>query len=757
MRNVAKQYLNAGISVLPINSDGTKRPAVNSWGEYQKSYIKDLAPFEGKWIAAITGQVSKGLNLIDFDNHFGDIDEVFKRYTSIKEVREIIEKYNLPIETTLRGGFHLFYRCENTPGNQKYARRLKDNKPVTVIESRGEGGYVVCYPSPGYNLINLEILEDGCTSKDVQTLCNIATISTEEQDILISYAKTFNEVVEKQETVRVKTSSGKRPGDEFAQSTDGAQRAVKALKLAGWTNPHGKYWTRPDKRRGVSATIGGKYDGYFHCFTSNGYPFEEGHAYDFFQVVALLEFNGDFQALAKELASQGYGEQQYSEAVVKTYSQVMTAIRKDEPVDFKKLASQNGCTEEELKVFYEDQKEKNISLVGTDNLPDIEKAERFLNSNYEFRNDIISKLPFMRYQGGDWEPANIDTVYRLIQKNGLKFSFEKLKSLLRSDFVQKWDPFVEYFGNLPEWDKKDRIKDLCDHFYLKDNENDFFYQMFKKMLVRAVKCALDSTYYNRIVLTFVGSQNIGKSFFWRWLNPFGNEYYSEESLRDNKDSRLALTENFLYNLEELDTLSKFDVGKLKATISTQQVNDRLPFATHKERFFRCCTFVGSTNRDDFLVDDKNTRWLCFNVTELKWSYTEIDKTQLWAQVMDMYLNDFDCELNKEEAEKRDARNENFESQPFEELMIKKYLKESEENFMDNAEILDIIQYNSPNIKLNCTTQAIGKALLKCGFKKGVKKITGTRQNRRGWFVELKRTKDAEAGYTVKDDEKDIPF
>ncbi len=759
MRNVAEKFIKSGISVIPIQNDGSKRPSIKSWGEYQKGFMQDFTSFKSdSWIASITGKVSGNLNLIDFDNHFGDIVEVFKEWANIPEVYAILTKSNLPIETTLRGGFHVFYRAPTTPPNAKYARRLRDGKAVTVIESRGEGGYVICAPTPGYNLINLDILNDGTTDNPIPQIFDTPTITAEEQNILISYAKTFNEVVEKKEIVKVRTGDGTRPGDDFAKSMEGMSQAVMALKAAGWTNPHGKYWTRPGKKRGVSATMGGKYDGYFHVFTSNGDPFESDKAYDFFQIVCILEHNGNFADFAKELASKGFGKSSYDERVTRSYSKVMTALRKNEHFDVKKVAQESGCDEEELQSFYDEQKEKNADMIGSENLPDIDKAELFLNSNYEFRTDVISKLSFMKYQGQDWEHMNLDSIYRLCQKNFIKFGLDKLKSLLRSDYVVKWNPFEDYFSSTPKWDGKDHISTMCECFDIKDSDKEYFTIMFKKMLVRAVKCSLDQSYYNRTVFTFVGDQDIGKSFFWRWLNPFNHEYYSEEPLRDNKDSRLSLTENFFYNLEELDSLSKFDLGKLKATISTQQVSDRLPFATHKERFFRCCTFVGSTNRDDFLIDDKNTRWLCFNVLKLRWNYTDIDKKQLWAQVVEMYNDsEFNCELTKEEAEVRDSKNEKFENQPFEELIVKKMFKRSDDHssFMDNAEIMAAINFSNESLRINTTTQQLGKALSKCGFEKGTKKEVGTRRNRRGWFV-AERTM-VEIQQDVANIDNDIPF
>jgi len=38
----AKEYLGAGISVLPIRTDGTKGPAIGAWKQLQSRHATDL-------------------------------------------------------------------------------------------------------------------------------------------------------------------------------------------------------------------------------------------------------------------------------------------------------------------------------------------------------------------------------------------------------------------------------------------------------------------------------------------------------------------------------------------------------------------------------------------------------------------------------------------------------------------------------------------------------------------------------------------
>jgi hypothetical protein len=100
------------------------------------------------------------------------------------------------------------------------------------------------------------------------------------------------------------------PGHEFEQKA--AWHEI--LKPHGWTlvkdkSRHGiERWARPGKnpREGHSATVGAVGDN-LYVFSSSAYPLDEGH-YTKFRAYTFLNHGGDFNAAAKDLAKQGYGE-----------------------------------------------------------------------------------------------------------------------------------------------------------------------------------------------------------------------------------------------------------------------------------------------------------------------------------------------------------------------------------------------------------------------------------------------------------------
>ena len=283
MKQAYEKYKLAGFSTLPTKKD--KSPDVKgTWlGGVHEGYEN------ANGIGIICGKASGGLECGDFDNHFGDAKQILSQYIMIPEVKAIYEKYKLPIEASMSGGFHLLWRCDTVEKNQKLASRLLTGKPDAIIETRGENGYFVAAPSPGYKVIKNDITK-------------IAKITYDERKVLIDYAKSFNEVV-KNDYKPQQIDYDERPGDKYAKTLEAIEDMKSCLRLAGWKE-ESRGWTRPGKDSGISATVGKVAPHVFYVFSSNASPFEGGKGYDPFQVISLLDYNGNFSDFAKVLAEK---------------------------------------------------------------------------------------------------------------------------------------------------------------------------------------------------------------------------------------------------------------------------------------------------------------------------------------------------------------------------------------------------------------------------------------------------------------------
>ena len=309
----ALDALSLGLNVFPPTEDGEKRPDTNEWGSRQRQ--RTTAAEVQRWYANgrtglgfICGAVSGGLELFEFEGRaveagmaddFVDLAEA----TGLGEVlTRIAEGYT---ERSPSGGVHWLYRCTETSCT-KLARQPDD---LPLIETKGEGGYVITAPSHGrvHETGQPWVLANG-------GFATIATISPEERAALHRLARTFDQkpkllvdAITKTKTTGDADGWKVRPGDDFAARTSWAE----LLEPHGWvrlfTAANGnQHWRRPGKALGTSATISDKGEGVLYVFSSST-SFEPDRGYSKFSAYVVLDHNGDADAAAKELVARNFG------------------------------------------------------------------------------------------------------------------------------------------------------------------------------------------------------------------------------------------------------------------------------------------------------------------------------------------------------------------------------------------------------------------------------------------------------------------
>lgn len=313
---LANQLIAAGSNVVPIRTDGTKAPAVTEWKSLQQRIATpgELQTWFGagtnNGIALVCGSVSNGLEILDFDE-----PSIFKPWGEAVKATggaELLKR--LVCVKTPSGGWHILYRCpDGIEGNQKLAQRQCNNSKIkTLIETRGDGGYVLtagspvqCHPTGKPYLVKRGELQ------------SIPSITSDERDLLISCARSLNEFVPTQSVCpehydrASSDNTGTRPGDDF--NLRGNWHEI--LTPSGWQFIRQigqvEYLRKPgDRDPGHHATINHAGTDLLYVFSSSASPFEPERSYTKFQAYTLLNHEGDFAAAAKGLKKDGYGRQQ---------------------------------------------------------------------------------------------------------------------------------------------------------------------------------------------------------------------------------------------------------------------------------------------------------------------------------------------------------------------------------------------------------------------------------------------------------------
>jgi len=361
-------------------------------------------------------------------------------------------------------------------------------------------------------------------------------------------------------------------------------------------------------------------------------------------------------------------------------------------------------------------------------LPIIE-VQQALNEWYDLRfNEIMGVVEGRKKDEDKFKILNENNIYIQLLSSGYRVSFSNLCALLNSEFVKPYNPFKAYFESLPVWtmEDPDYIEDLANHV-VTVNQQQFNHQ-FKKMMVRTIACAIDDHVFNKHAFILVGGeQNTGKSTFCRYLVPNTLKDYFTESIPNDKDGLISLCENFIINLDELSTLSKFELNHLKSLFSKDRVRVRHPFARKSQTDPRRVSFVGSTNEDTFLTDTTGSvRWLCFELIKIEWVYKEVPVDNPWSQAYALYKSGFEFQLTSEELQENNARNQQFQQIPAEYEYIQKYVAQGNEmdgdKFQTPTEIREYILSKSEFKAEIKSTEKIGKTLIQLGFKRVSKRI-----------------------------------
>ena len=273
-------------------------------------------------------------------------------------------------------------------------------------------------------------------------------------------------------------------------------------------------------------------------------------------------------------------------------------------------------------------------------------VEQFLSDNYLFRRNVLNgKVEYrtisteLADNQPDWRtltPEALNSIVRKgkqeqITKNSPKTDIQEV---IYSDATPKYDPIFEYLTHLPKWDGQNHLAKLFSRLPgISSEQLDFLVIWFRSAVAHWLQ--KDKLHANESVPTLIGGQGCGKStFIARLLPPELQEYYLDHLNLSNKfDKEMALTNNLLVNLDELDAIRPSQQASLKQTLSKIKVNGRTIYGSSQQDRPRYASFVATTNNPHPLSDVR--RFICIEIPEGQYidNSGEIDYEQLYAQLV----------------------------------------------------------------------------------------------------------------------------
>ncbi|MFD1364704.1 phage/plasmid primase, P4 family [Actinoplanes sichuanensis] len=322
----ALAWHDAGCAVIPIRADGSKAPLV-PWRRYQNeraSREEVQAWFAGSppGMAVLCGAASGNLEMLELEGR-AVTEGLARQLVMLVEAAGLSELWQRIAvdgytERTPSGGVHLLYRVDGGPvgRNLKLTRRAATegelavdpaDKIKTLAETRGEGGYTIVAPSHG----TVHESRRPWVAIGDSAPGRIPTLTTAERDALLAVVRSLDAMPPPAPVPSPRPkpldASGLAPGDDFESRTDW----TAILEPAGWVLVsqlgRTRYWRRPGKAAGISATTGRADDRDRLWVFSSSTVFDVERPITKFRAYAVLHHGGDHSAAARALRAGGFG------------------------------------------------------------------------------------------------------------------------------------------------------------------------------------------------------------------------------------------------------------------------------------------------------------------------------------------------------------------------------------------------------------------------------------------------------------------
>ena len=362
--------------------------------------------------------------------------------------------------------------------------------------------------------------------------------------------------------------------------------------------------------------------------------------------------------------------------------------------------------------------------------------EQFLNDNYRLRRNVLSgKVEFkMRAEvTADYRPLTQEALNSIIiraLREGLDEACNPKADItmyVNSEEVRMYNPVLAFLNDLPQWDGQNHVARLFSRIPGISSEQLAHLSIWLRSAV-AHWLQLDTMHGNEVVPVLIGAQGCGKTTFLRRLLPQHlRQYYLDHLNLSNKfDKEMALTNNLLVNLDELEAIRPSQHAALKQTLSKNKVNGRPIFGRAQDDRPRYASFVSTTNNPHPLTDATGSRrYICLTIPkgQLIDNSGDIDYEQLYAQVL-YEIRELEAPywFNNEEVARIQQLNLAYLQQKDIAEMVNACFRKPQEGekvkSLSTTEMLEIIRAEYPNVTV--TTKAkveLGRALVSLDYER----------------------------------------
>jgi len=278
-----------------------------------------------------------------------------------------------------------------------------------------------------------------------------------------------------------------------------------------------------------------------------------------------------------------------------------------------------------------------------------------LNDKYLLAEDYLNILRAL-----DFEPCLndvLDTVYLYNKTDKIYINlsdsftiylYEKIKTIVVKKYGRKasnidfsnaltagainntYNPIKDILEG-KAWDGVERLDDFMSYF--KDT-NDVFKEYLTFFLFGSIERLYNG--FQNPILVLDGGQGLGKSYLVSWLaKPFKDYFKSGELQPDNKDGKMDIVENFIFDYSEASNLNKKEINALKSFITLDFIKERGLYQSQKSIRKVIANIIMTKNSNGGFLRDTtgNRRYHIANLETINKDYsTKFEPLDIWLEI-----------------------------------------------------------------------------------------------------------------------------
>ena len=346
-------------------------------------------------------------------------------------------------------------------------------------------------------------------------------------------------------------------------------------------------------------------------------------------------------------SAAGYNEQdpivELEQVITPTRMNIPNVIDFPEPTPDSDLAPKTRGRKKKSNSDAAQEREHDVKQVQ-EILPGLRRNE--LTGAIEYTNGVGTEREL---QGNDLDLMTT----KVACEHGIFIPESRIKSAIQyAAGINSYCPIRKYIDKCaetakphPEWDNIGKV--------FLGNDHQLATTAMQRMMIGAVARAMNPGCSMSWLPILVGAQGVGKSMFARSLVP--ERLFSEVTtpLDTLMKEQYRLHVAWLLELPEIDNyFNTRNIENFKNLITTRMDEVRRPYASLPERLQRRFVLIGTTNRNQFLIDSTgNRRFVPLEIGAnflIPWKRISEERDQLWAAAVQAYRNSDAFEFNSGE-------------------------------------------------------------------------------------------------------------